>query len=83
MWRMPRSSPLPMAAIGDPPDASTPTAANWVAPVNTNNDIAHAIDAETPALVATTPNDTPNTVTANPSVIAVRRAAGGVGIAAD
>ena len=69
----PEQEPLPIADNGDPPDAITPTAANCVAPVNTNNENAHAIGIERPALVAITPNEIPNTPTATPSAREVRR----------
>ena len=51
-----------------PPAATTLTALNWDAPVNTSNDITHVCTTEPPAATAPTPNTSPNTPTAAPSV---------------
>jgi hypothetical protein len=63
------SKALPMAANVEPPEPTTPTAANWEAPVNTSNDMAHVLATDSPLATASTPNDTPNTPTAAPRVM--------------
>ena len=70
------SSALASAAAGDPPPSITPIAANCDAPVNTSSDMAQAWSTERPDAVASTPNDTPNTPTASPSVTAPLRGEG-------
>jgi Lrp/AsnC family transcriptional regulator, leucine-responsive regulatory protein len=55
-----------VAASAPPPTASTPTAANWDAPVNTSIDITQALAGLSPADTASTPNETPYTPTAIP-----------------
>ena len=67
-----------MAARAEPPAAITPTAANWVAPVKTKSDIAEVIATDSPAPVATTPNEMPKTPTATPSVMQALRISPGV-----
>ncbi len=63
----------PNAEASDPPAARTPTAANWLAPVNTSSDMAHACPRLRPAAVASTPNDIPNAPIGTPSAQASRR----------
>src|SRR5580765_725601 len=58
-----------MAASGLPPVPTMPTAANCDAPVNTRSDSAHVLATDRPLATASTPNDTPKTPTAAPSVI--------------
>jgi hypothetical protein len=52
----------------EPPAPITLTAENWLAPVNTSKEIAHACNTEAPALTAPTPNEKPKTPTARAMV---------------
>ncbi len=55
------------AANGDPPAASTPTIANWDAPVKTRSDRAHVCSTSRPEETPTAPNDTPYVPVATPT----------------
>src|SRR5690606_13201692 len=57
----------------EPPASTTLTAANWLAPVNTSSDITTACGTVSPAVVASTPKDMPNTLMARPSTQTARR----------
>ena len=58
MLRVPSSRPE-TAGSGVPPDAITPTRANWEAPVNTSSDSAQDCQTSSPAATETAPKDTP------------------------
>ncbi|CCH86639.1 exported protein of unknown function [Modestobacter italicus] len=75
MLRVPSSSALPIAASAPPPAPSTPTSANWEAPVNISSDIASACHGSSPAPTAAAPKATPYSPTATPSPTASRSVA--------
>jgi hypothetical protein len=49
----------PIAASAPPPAASTPTNANWEAPVKTSIDMTHAWAGLSPLATASTPKEMP------------------------
>jgi hypothetical protein len=57
--RVPSSSPVTAPAIGLPPAPSTPTKANWEAPVKTSSDRAQACSTERPAATEIAPKEMP------------------------
>ena len=59
MLRVPSSSPDSAAKAGLPPDAITPTRANWEAPVNTSSDSAQDCQTSSPAATEIAPKETP------------------------
>jgi hypothetical protein len=57
--RVPSSSAVSVPDSGAPPAASTPTKANWEAPVNTSSDSAQVCSTSSPEATDTAPNETP------------------------
>ena len=61
-----------MPASAEPPAPSTPTSANWEAPVNTRSERAQVWSTESPAVTPAAPNPRPYAPTATPIAIASR-----------
>ena len=59
MLREPSISAVTEAVAGVPPAASTPTSANWLAPVNISSDSAQVWATLSPDATATAPNEVP------------------------
>jgi hypothetical protein len=57
--REPSSSAVMADASGVPPPASTPTSANWLAPVNMTSDRTQVWATDSPEPTATAPKDVP------------------------
>ena len=75
MLRVPSSRALATAATPLPPAPTTPTRANWEAPVNIDSDITTACATVSPAEAAAAPKAVPYRPTATPSPTASRRTA--------
>ena len=56
---MPSMVAAAMALSGAPPDATTPTAANWLAPVNVHSEKRQLWSTEKPAATLAAPKATP------------------------
>ena len=56
---MPSSRAVIAPDSGAPPDAMTPTSANWEAPVNTSRDSAQVCRTLSPAVTEMAPNEMP------------------------
>ena len=59
MFRVPSSSPEIAAKAGFPPEAITPTSANWEAPVKTSSDSAQDCHTSRPAATEMAPKEIP------------------------
>ena len=59
MLRVPSSNPETAARTGAPPDAITPTRANWEAPVNTSRESAQDCHTSSPAATEIAPKESP------------------------
>ena len=59
MFRVPSISAVTAPESGAPPAATTPTIANWDAPVNITNDRTQVCSTDRPAATETAPNETP------------------------
>jgi hypothetical protein len=57
--RTPSNSAVAAPDKAAPPEAITPTNANWEAPVNTSNDRAQVCQTSRPAATETAPNEIP------------------------
>src|SRR5664279_135263 len=73
--REPSSVAVAAAASGAPPAPSTPTSANWLAPVNMTADSVAVCGTDSPVAVAIAPKDSPYAPVAAPTARASRSTA--------
>ncbi len=59
MLRVPSSRPETAASSAVPPEAITPTSANWEAPVNTSSESAHDCHTLSPLATEIAPKEIP------------------------
>ena len=72
MLRVPSSSAVAAPESGAPPAATTPTSANWLAPVNMSSDSTQVCATLSPEATDTAPKPTPYAPVARPTAMPSR-----------